>query len=275
MIVIRRWTLRIWFLFWFLLGHLGAFFFRRAQYGAEVLGLLSLSIRETANLMVRSRRQVFWILFKRQLYNSGYKAAYVNCVIAALLGLALANQFTLYLQKAESFADVFVVVVLRELAPLISGIILIARSSTAIVSEIGHLKLNREFEVLHSQGINAIFLFILPALFAFPLSLLLMLVYFNSVTLLSAWLYMSWYADSDISFSSLMFTLPDRISLVELIVISSKAVFGGIIIALLSVYAGYRVGERFTDISRAISNNTTALLLLFFCLNIMLSILAY
>ncbi len=266
---------KLWFGFWWLVGQLGAFVNHKIQHGAELLGLLTLSLRQASHLIVATRREVFWMLFKRQLYNSGYKAAYVNCVIAALLGLGLANQFTLYLQKAESFADIFVVVVLRELAPLISGIILIARSSTAVVSEVGHLKLNNEFEALQSQRISPVFLFILPALFAFPVSLLLMLVYFNGVAFVAAWTYMAWFTNTDITLLQLISSLTDRISFIELTITMSKAILGGTSIALISVYSGYQVGDRFTDIPRAISNSTTSLLLLFFSFNILLSVLAY
>lgn len=257
------------------LGSLGALVRRRFRYSSELLGLFALTLRQSGNLLIPSRRHVFWLLFKRQLYNTGFKAAYVNSVIAILLGIGLADQIFAYLQKVENFADLFVIIVVRELAPLISGVILIARSATAITAEIGHLQLNDEFEVLKAQGISPVFVFILPVFFAFPVTLLLMLVYFNFVAMLASWFYVEMFTYSDWPLDQFIHAITERLSLGELIITATKAVAGGMLIGLVSLYSGYQVGDRFTDIPRMISNSTTSLLLGYFVLAIGLSLLAY
>jgi phospholipid/cholesterol/gamma-HCH transport system permease protein len=258
-----------------MLAGLGATVRYQIGEAGELLGLFSLTLRQSANLLYRSRRHVFWVLFKRQLYNTGFKAAYVNSVIATLLGMGMANQIVGYVQKVDSFADLFVVIIVRELAPLISGVILIARSSTAITAEIGHLQLNDEFEVMKSQGVSPIFFFMLPVFFAFPLSLALMLVYFNFVAMLASWVYVELFSYADWPLGQFIHAITDRLSVGELIITATKAVAGGVMIGLVSLYSGYQVEDRFTDISRMISNSTTSLLLGFFVLNIGLSLLAY
>ena len=248
---------------------------RTVDFFGDVLGLFALTLKQLPKLAIRAKRQVFLAQFRRQLYNTGFRAAYVNCAIAVLLGLGLADQLFDYMTKIGNAADLFVVVVVRELAPMLSGIILIARSATAATAEIGYLRLNKEFDVLRAQGIDPVFLFILPVFFAFPISLLLMLVYFNFVCLVSAWSYLYFFADSEWPLSLLIAAVTDRLTDGELLVTSLKAMLGGVVIALVSLHSGWSVGGRFTDISRAISSSTTALLIAYFCISIGLSVLVY
>jgi len=244
-------------------------------YFADILGLLAVTLNQCRHLLIRSRRRVFWGLFKRQLFNTGYKAVVVNCVIATLLGIGLAERGTAYLQKQENFADVFVLVVIREFSPLFSGVFLIARSATAITAEIGHLQLNREFAIVKAQGINPIFLFILPVFFAIPLSILIMIVYFSTVAIAASWFYITLYTNVDWSLVQILYLIASGLGWVDIAVLMSKAIIGGALIALVSLYSGYQVGNRFTDVSRMISQSTTALLLAYFGLCVGLSLAVF
>ncbi len=257
------------------LAGLGAFVRLRWAYVSDLLGLFTLTCYQIPHLARHSKRLVFWMLFKRQLYNTGFKAAYVNCAIATFLGVAFADQVSTYVQKVENFADLFVILVVREIAPLISGIILIARSATAVTAEIGHLKLNDEFEVLEAQSVSPTFMFILPIFFAFPLSLLIMLVYFNSVTLLASWLYLDWFTLTDWQWDNFLYAITDRLTTGELLITALKAVVGGVVIGLVCLHSGNSVGDRFTDIPRTISASTTSLLFGYFAICIGLSLVAY
>ena len=247
----------------------------KTQILLDIFGLLSMTLYQSGHLLSSARRRVFWMLFKRQLYNTGFKAAYVNTAIATFVGIAFADQVGGYVQKVESFADLFVIFVVRELAPLVSGIILIARSATAVTAELGHLKLNNEFEVLAGQSINPIFLFVLPIFFAFPCSLLLMLVYFNGVALISSWVYLEWFTPVHWSWEAYLYALTNRLGVGDLLITALKAALGGSLIGLICLQAGNSVGDRFTDISRSIAASTTTLLFTYFAICIGFSLVAY
>lgn len=244
-------------------------------YLSDIIGLFAVAFMQNRHLFVRSRRRVFWILFKRQLYNTGCKAVLVNCTVATLLGIGLAERGTAYLQKQENFADVFVLVVIRELSPLFSGFFLIARSATAITAEVGHLQLNREFSILKGQGIHPFFLFILPILYAIPLSIMIMIIYFSTVAIAASWFYISLYTNVDWSLSQIIFLIVSGMGWVDIAVLLCKALFGGVLIALISLYSGYQVGDRFTDVSRMISQSTTTQLLAYFGLCVGLSLAVF
>jgi phospholipid/cholesterol/gamma-HCH transport system permease protein len=179
------------------------------------------------------------------------------------------------MQFSEYYAQFFVIVVVRELGPLLSGLILIARSANAITFEIGHLKLHNQFEALKAQGMDPIFVFLLPVLFAFPLSLMAMIVVFVTMCIFSSYVFIQVSYQPDLHLGQFIGMILAQISSLEILISLLKCYVGGTFIGLLCIYFGGQVGNKFTDISRAISSATSWQFLLFFATNVGLSVVGY
>jgi len=247
------------------------------SYVLDIIGLISIALTSSKDIMDPKRRRMFWNLFKRQLYTTGVRALYINSMIAIFIGALMMSRLFDYIPKQvieTQYGQLFVIVIFRELGPLISGIILIARSATAVTSEIGYLRMTREFQVLNSLGINPVFLFLLPVFFAFPLSLFLMFIYFDFVCILSAYVAI-WWADPDIQFLSFLNSILAQISINEWAINAVKAILGGMVVGVISIHFGARATDSFDDISQAISDSTTSQLMAFFLINVVLSYVAY
>ena len=255
------------------------FFINPINYFMEILGLLVFTFKETRHLLNKNRRNLFFFFFKRQLFNTGIKAIYVNCLIALLFGMVTADRLFLLVPPSthliDFYAEWFVIIFIRELGPLISGFVLIARSATAITAEIGHLKFHNEFEVLKGQKISPVFIFLVPVFFSFPLSLLLMFFFFNFVCMGSVWVYINLFSENTIILYDFITLIIEHIDSTEIIISSSKAIIGGSFIGIISIHSATMVTGRFTDISRSLSTVTTMQLLGFFVINIALSVIAY
>ncbi|MEX1237398.1 MAG: ABC transporter permease [Pseudomonadales bacterium] len=246
-------------------------------YLLDIVGLISVALNATKDLAKPKRRQIFFNLFVRQLYNTGVKALYINGMIAIFIGALLMSRLFDYIPRqvlAQQYGYLFVVIIFRELGPLISGIILIARSATAITSEIGFLRMTREFQVLHGLGINPVFMFLLPVFFAFPISLFLMFIYFDFVCILAAYTFI-WFSDPTVEFMAFLTSILNQITWNEVAINAVKALLGGTAIGLISIHFGAKAIDSFDDVSEAISNSTTSQLMAFFLINIVLSLLAY
>ena len=247
------------------------------SYILDIIGLISIALRATRHLRNKRRRRIFLALFVRQLYNTGVRALFVNGIIAVIIGALLMSRLFEYIPRqllADQYGYLFVVIIFRELGPLISGIILIARSATAVTSEIGFLRMRREFQVLNGLGINPVFLFLLPVFFAFPVSLFLMFLYFDFICILSAYSVI-WLSDPGITFSVFLGNILQQITLNEVAINAVKAILGGMVIGVISIHFGARATDSFDDVSEAISNSTTSQLMAFFLINVALSLLAY
>lgn len=235
-------------------------------------------IFKSSRLLINpGKRRLFQRLFKRQLYSTGVRALYINVVVGALIGILMISRLYDYFPGealANQFGSWFVLIVIRELGPLISGLILIARSGTAVTYEIGFLQLRGEFGVLRGLGVNPAYILLLPVVIAFPVSLLIMFIYFDVVVFLSSYA-MILISDSSVKFTGLSMAVLDQIQNSELLINALKALLGGLVIGLVSIHFGLKVNKDHLSISDAISTSVTIQLAVFLVLNVLLSYLAY
>jgi len=262
-----------------LLGKLGHIVTQHFIMLADILGLFSKSLKTSYRLLSKNKFSLFWQLFIRQIYNTGMKAIYVNTVIAILVGILMMSFTYSFLGDAEHFIDyyakIFVIVIVREIGPLISGVILVARSASAVTAEVGYLRQHQQLDVLQSLRISPVFLLMLPVFYAFPLSLLLMFFYFDLVCMLSSWVLISLLQTQVISLNSFILSILEQISFAEVIISAAKALLAGGFIGLTCIYYGMSVETKFASISKSISGSTTTQLIILFTINILFSVVAY
>ncbi|MEE9590988.1 MAG: ABC transporter permease, partial [Thermodesulfobacteriota bacterium] len=124
-----------------MLNYLGRVFigFLNNTYGT--LRILSTVFSSFINLPVGGRAKLN-VLYK-QVYFTGIEAFSIVFWLALILGIIVVTQVISILPKigGEHFiGQIMVWVVIRELGPLFAAIIVIARSGTAIASELGSMK---------------------------------------------------------------------------------------------------------------------------------------
>lgn len=105
---------------------------------------------------VRNPRSVEWRGVLRQIERHGADGLPIVAVIGALMGLITAFQAAVQLRKfgADSVvADLVSLSLTRELAPLMTAIVVAGRSGAAIAAEIGTMKVSEEVDALHTLGI--------------------------------------------------------------------------------------------------------------------------
>lgn len=250
---------------------------RAFQFFIDVIATAWVVLKSARLLLNVGKRHLFQRLFKRQLYSTGVRAVYINVVVGTLVGVLMISKLYDYLPGealANQFGSWFVLIVIRELGPLISGLILIARSGTAVTYEIGFLQSRGEFNVLRGLGVNPAYVFLLPVVIAFPASLLIMFIYFDIVVFVSSYV-MIWLSDPSVEFAGLSLAVLEQIQGRELLINVLKALIGGLVIGLVSIHFALRVSKDHLSISNAISASVTAQLALFLMLNLLLSYLAY
>jgi phospholipid/cholesterol/gamma-HCH transport system permease protein len=125
----------------------------------------------------------------RQVFFTGFEALPLVSAIAIFVGVTLVLQIQLMSAKlqGEMVNTILVAVVLRELAPLTTAIIVAGRSGTAIATELGNMKANDEILGLASLGIDPMRFVVLPRLVATVVSVLVLTVYFGAIAILSGW----------------------------------------------------------------------------------------
>lgn len=138
---------------------------RDALVTAAFLGEVTLALGR----LMRGRTVMRGSDYLRQLDQAGPLSLPVVSLTCFLIGLILAYMGGAQLQRvgAQSFiADVVTVGVVRELAGLMTGVILAGRIGAAFAAQIGTMQANEEIDALRAMGVDPIEYLVLPRLLA-------------------------------------------------------------------------------------------------------------
>jgi phospholipid/cholesterol/gamma-HCH transport system permease protein len=120
-------------------------------------GFLFEVINETFSF-VRKKHIGFRVLIMQILF-TGFEAITVIAVLSLSLGVVLIIQGVSLLPQfgqGKLIYSILIIVITRELGPILTAFIIIARSGTAITTEIGNMVISHEIEAYISVGINPI-----------------------------------------------------------------------------------------------------------------------
>lgn len=133
-------------------------------------------------------RSVATRLAIRQIFFAGFEALPLVSVIAAFVGATIMMQMQIISQlPGEMIGRVLVAVVLRELAPLLTAIVVAGRSGTAIATELGNMRVGSEILALQSLGIDPLRFVVWPRLAGALVSVLVLTVYFGMVAVVAGY----------------------------------------------------------------------------------------
>src|ERR671936_140218 len=84
--------------------------------------------------------------------------------------------------------NIIVVVVIRELGPLLTAFIVVGRSGTAVTTELGIMRVGQEAAALEHMGIRLMEFLVMPRLVGIIVSMLCLTLYFDAVAVLGGFM---------------------------------------------------------------------------------------
>ncbi len=218
----------------------------RATWGGFRSAAAALSfIGANASAAVRaltSPGRIRWRELLAALQAGGFNALPITGLLSFLMGIVIAYQAAAQLRTFG--ADIFIVdligiSVLREIAPLLTAIIVAGRSGSAYTAEIGTMRVTEELDALRTLGIPPIEMLVLPKTLALVLALPLLTVYADLMGVLGGMI----MALTQLDLSAVEFVNRFRVAVAArhyLIGLGKAPVFA-VIIALVGCYQGFRV----------------------------------
>ncbi len=203
-------------------------------------------VGESATTLLHSLadpRRVRWRPILHNLQIAGVEALPISGLLSFLMGLVIAYQGAGQLQRfgANIFiADLVGLAMLRELAPLLTAIIVAGRSGSAYAAQIGTMKVNEEIDALRTIGVGTQDLLVLPKMLALIVALPLLTVYCDVTGVLGGMLMAR--SQLDVGFDAFLNRLVDAISLSSFLTGVAKAPVFAAIIALVGCFQGLQVG---------------------------------
>ena len=195
-----------------------------------------------------------------QVYFTGVQALPIISVLALIAGTLIIIQTSSQLSRVgggDLLGNLLVVMIIRELGPLMTALVVVARSGTAVASELGNMKVNHEIEVLESMGINPLSYIVFPRLVGGIISVVCLALYFCAIALLGGYV-MSQFVHP-IAFSFYIDSITNAVSREDAILFLVKNLFSGGMIFTICCYQGLMVKQSFTEVpqvtTRAVVNS--------------------
>jgi len=187
----------------------------------------------------------------RHIYETGITAIPIVSLIAFLITVIIAY---IAAQQARQYgAEIFVVDivtvgVLRELAVLLTAIIVAGRSGSAFAAEIGAMKLNEEVDALHAIGVETHEVLVVPRVVGLVIALPLLTVIADGIGLVGGALLCHWLLDMPLPLY--LDRVQDAIAPTTFWVGIIKAPVFGLLIALSGTYRGLQVRDSSRELGR-------------------------
>jgi phospholipid/cholesterol/gamma-HCH transport system permease protein len=211
------------------------------SYTTEVLMMVYLAIRAAIFDQAQGMRTVFSVI-SAQIYFTGWQAMPLITVLALASGgvviLQSSTQLSLF-GGSEMIGNLLVILIVRELAPLMTCLVVIARSGTAIASEIGNMRVNREIEALEVMGINYLSYIVFPRIIGGVVSVVCLSFYYTTIALLGGFFLTRLIHDMPFSFYS--DSVIRALAAEDFGLFILKTGFGGIMIFVICCYQGLLV----------------------------------
>jgi phospholipid/cholesterol/gamma-HCH transport system permease protein len=110
-----------------------------------------------------------------------------NFLLGIVLAIQGAGQFA-KLGSTDLVANLVAFSVLREIGPLITAVIVIGRSGSAITAELGTMKVAEEIEALEVMGIDPVTYLVVPRLLAMAIMMPVLTIIGEGIGLFAGWL---------------------------------------------------------------------------------------
>lgn len=205
---------------------------------------------------------------------SAVNALFIVGITSFLVGVVIAYQGAVQLEKFG--ANIFIVEMIsitmfREIAPLVTAIVIAGRSASSYTAEIGAMKITEEIDAMNTMNFEPTLFLTLPRIFALIISLPL-LVFFADVIGVFGGMVIS-YLDLNVTFSEFINRLGQEVPLKHFVIGIFKSIFFGMAIALIGCYRGYQVQNNTTSIGRFTTISVVNAIFVVIALNAIFSVI--
>jgi len=216
------------------------------ELGHSAFGFLSFlgHVFVTSVAAVLRPRRIRGQLVLRNLQTAGADALPIIGLLSFLIGIVIAYQAAIQLRRYG--ADIFIVdlvglSLLRELAPLMTAIIVAGRTGSAYTAQIGTMRVTEEVDALQVLGLSPVEVLVRPKVFALLIALPLLTAYADVVGVAGAILMTA--AISPIGVTFFLEQFPRVIPPESYLVGIGKAPVFAVVIAAVGCWQGFQASE--------------------------------
>lgn len=250
------------------------------QYVAEIVGSIGRAILDFLAQLSRvadlARRTFYWMLVAplkgkgirwrstfEQMVRVGYESVPIVTLISFFVGLIIAMQSAYQLQQFGAtiyVANLVAVSITRELAPLLTAIVIAGRSGSAITAEIGTMNVSEEIDALKTMGFNPIKFLVVPKTLAMMVMLPTLTIMADFIGILGGYV----ISMATLEVTSIRYINQTISALVFRDLASGlvKSFFFALIIAMIGCYEGFNVRGGAEGVGKSTTRSVVAAIFL-------------
>lgn len=219
----------------------------------EAVRFLGSCVRAVAS-MQQSVRRLFGRTLLLQIRFTAVDAMPIIAGLALMIGalvIAQAHAQAVRIGLSEQLGQLLATIIVRELGPLFAAIIVVARSGTAIASEIATARVMGEVSALEALGVDPVQYFVIPRLAGVGISVALLAVYFDAIAIVGGLLATVWLAN--LSPADYLESLRLGMSMWDVALVVAKGVMCGVGTAAVCSWAGLRAARNPAAIPQSVT----------------------
>ena len=254
---------------------LGRIFTTNFGYTLRVLLMCYLAFRSLVQDKSQSSRTILSVVLM-QIYFTGWQAMPLITILSLASGTMIIFQSLANLNLlggSQMMGGLLIAIIVREVAPLMTALLVVARSGTAVASEIGNMRANREIHALESMGINPISFIVLPRLLGGVISVVSLAIYFVLISLLGGFAIVKLL--QNISFQFYIESISGAVASEDVGLFLLKNSFSGIIIFAIACDQGLSVQQSPTEVPVVTTRAVVKSIIYVIVFNLSVSVLFY
>jgi len=249
---------------------------RVAAMGGDLIGFLAFIGESVLSLLgaVRHPGRVRWQEFFDDMCQTGVYALPIVGLLSFLMGVVIAYQGAVQLKLYGAniyIADLVGYSMLRELAPLLTAILICGRTGSAYAAKIGTMQVREEVAALQTIGIPPVDLLVLPKLLSLFIVMPLLTVYADVLAVFGGMVMAN--AQLGIGFHAFIGRLEEAITYSTFMIGVVKTPVFAAVIAIVGCYQGFKVEGSAESVGRHTTISVVQSIFLVIILDAMFSVL--
>jgi phospholipid/cholesterol/gamma-HCH transport system permease protein len=234
-----------------ILQALGEYTIQRWRDTSELFTFVGENLAALANLF-RGRTQFRWSDALLVMQECGPQALGIVAMINFLVGLILAFVGATELTRFGAsiyVADLVGIASVREMASIMTGIILCGRTGAAFAAQLGTMKVNEEISALETFGISPVEFLVLPRMVALILVMPFLCAFADLISIAGGFIVSVWTLD--VSATEYLTRTVHAIQLKSFLLGICKGSFFGFLVAYSGCLRGIQSGYSAADVGQA------------------------
>lgn len=175
------------------------------------------------------------------------------------------------LGSLEVLSYLLIISLVRELGPLLTAIVVILRSGSAIALEIGYMNVLGETEGLEMQGIPTLHFLCIPRLLGVSVAVICLIIIFDLVAIAGG--FFALWAYQGINVWSFLYNLAVTIRRTDFLIVLTKSLCFGLTIPVVCLYNGFMAYGSITTVPPRVSRALVDCLIYCVFFNVTISVI--